>query len=261
VPGVNYVNLTHGTVAPVVLQPEIVEELSPVAVGKSISRHRASTHPDKRYANFFLGLETASPRLFSKYMKGKGYPFRPEQWPDVILKGMEILNKHNWFPFCTWIIGLPEETAEDTKMSLDLLYALKGAKWCVTPTLFVPLEDTRLESKKSAKLVELTDLQWEFFFTAWRYNLDFFRSNSPSVMWRFSLGVPLYYYLLGRKLFGEAMKYPLLRLGRFPERLLRRKLYLDLSGKRPPRYRVPERVEVPEHGLRPILPEMIQALD
>lgn len=41
-----------------------------------------------------------------------------------------------------------------------------------------------------------------------------------------------YYYFLGRRLFGKAMKYPLLRMGHFPEWLLKRKLYLDFTGKR-----------------------------
>lgn len=254
VPGVQYISLTHGTMAPIVINPHMLGELQ-IAVDKSVHRHRASTHPEKRYQNLFVGIETGSVRLFKHYMKGKSYPFRPEQWPDVILKGMEILNKHNWFPFCTWIIGLPGETEEDTKESLDLLFALKDAKWCVVPTLFVPLEDTRLENKEGAKLYNLTDRQWEFFFTCWRYNLDFFR-QSPKVQWLFNLGVPIYYFLLGRKLFGEVMKYPLLRLGHFPERFLRRKLYLDFSGRMKPRYRVPERVEIPPHRQRPLIPEV-----
>lgn len=260
VPDVKYIMLTHGTLAPIVLKPEIIEELSPIAVGRSVSQHPASTHPENRFANFFAGIETASPRLFEMHMKGKGYPFRPQQWPDVVLKGMQIPNKHNWFPFNTWIIGLPGETPDDTKQSLDLLFAMKDAKWCVLPMLFVPLEDTKLERKgnKSKKLVELTDLQWEFFYTCWRYNLDFWR-NTSNVMWRFHLGVPLYYYFLGRKLFGEVAKYPLFRLGHFPEWFLRRKLYLDFSGKKKPLYQVPERVEVPEHIHRPMIPELEMA--
>jgi len=255
VPGVEYVMQTHGTIAPVVLNPGILEELSPVAVGHAVGQHKESTHPGKRFANLFIGLETGSVRLFKKHMKGKAYPFRPEQWPDVILKGMEILNRNNWFPFCTWIIGLPGETDADTKESLDLLFALRGAKWAVTPTLFVPLEETRLEKRGhgSKKLVELTDLQWEFFFTCWRYNLDFFR-NTRKVQWGFNLGIPIYYYSLGRKLFGEQVKYPLLRLAHVPERLLRGKLYLDLTNGKP-KYRVPEHVEVPTHDMRPIMPE------
>ncbi|GAB4246734.1 MAG: radical SAM protein [Acidobacteriota bacterium] len=233
-PGVEYVLLTHGSLAPVLVDPGMIEELSPVAVGKSVNRHPASTHPEKRYAMMFVGLETGSVRLFKQYMKGKSYPFRPEQWPEVVVRGIELMNRHNWFPMATFIIGLPGETPEDTKQSLDLLYSLKDAKWCVIPTLFTPLEDTRLEKAEGAKLYRLTDLQWEFFFTCWRYNLDFFR-NSFSERWKYALGIPLYYYLIGRRLFGSAMKYPLLRLAHVPERWLRGKLYLDFSREFQPR--------------------------
>jgi radical SAM superfamily enzyme YgiQ (UPF0313 family) len=260
VPGVRHIALSHGTIAPVVRNPELLDELSPIAVDMSLGHHAASTHPDKRYAQFFIGLETGSPRLFEQFMKGKGYPYRPSQWPDVVLKGMELLNKYNWFPLCTWIIGLPGETREDTKQSLDLLYALKDAKWCVIPTLFVPLDDTRLGKKESAKLVELTELQWEFFFTCWRYNLDFFR-NTPSVQWKFNVGAPLYYYLLGRQLFGNSMKYPLLRLAHFPERFLRRHLYLDYSDPTRKRRPTPDRVEVPNHSMVKLIPSQAELVD
>lgn len=244
VPGVRHTMLTHGTMAPVVLNPEIVDELH-LAVDTSVHQHPESTHPDRRYAMMFVGLETGSVRLFKRYMKGKSYPFRPEQWPDVVLKGMEIMNRANWFPMCTFIIGLPGETDADVRESLDLLYALKDAKWCVIPTLFVPLEDTRLEASEGARIARMTDLQWEFFFTCWRYNLDFFR-REKSVQWKFNLGIPLYYYFLGRKLFGSSMKWPLFRLAHFPERLLRRKLYLDFSNGLRPRFTVPEFVEAPQ---------------
>jgi radical SAM superfamily enzyme YgiQ (UPF0313 family) len=251
IPGVKHISLTHGTMAPVVRDPWMFDELS-IAVDKSLDQHKASTHPEQRYQHMFVGLETGSPRLFDKFMKGKAYPYRAEQWPDVVLKGMEILNKHNWFPICTFILGLPGETRQDTKDSLDLLYALKDSKWCVLPTLFVPLEDTRMEAQSSAKLLELTDLQWEFFFTCWRYNLDFWRGGSTH--WKFNMGIPIYYYLLGRKLFGDSIKYPLFRLGHFPERFLRSKLYLDFSDHTEPRFHVPDEVPIPESRRRPELP-------
>jgi radical SAM superfamily enzyme YgiQ (UPF0313 family) len=253
VAGVRHVMMTHGTMAPVVAEPEVLGEISEWAVGKSLLRHESSTDAERRYAMMFVGLETRSARLFEKFMRGKCYPFRPSQWPDVILKGMEVMNRHNWFPMCTFILGLPGETREDTKQALDLLYALQGAKWSVIPTLFTPLEQTRLGAQKGARVAELTDLQWEFFFTCWRYNIDFFR-NTKSVQWKFNLGVPLYYYLMGRKLFGPAMKYPLFRFGHFPEWWLRGKLYLDFSGDWAPQHRAPEHVAVPEHGMRPVLP-------
>jgi radical SAM superfamily enzyme YgiQ (UPF0313 family) len=146
--GVRYVHQTHATIAPAVLQPTVIEDLTPYGVGLSRKRHPASTHPDKRYASVIIGLETGSVNLFKKYMPGKSFPFRPEQWPDVVLKGMEILNHHNWFPFCTWIIGLPGETEADTRESLDLLHSMKSSKWVVVPALCTPLEDTASAQSK-----------------------------------------------------------------------------------------------------------------
>jgi radical SAM superfamily enzyme YgiQ (UPF0313 family) len=251
VPGVKHVVQSHGTIAPIVRNPEVIEELTPVCVNKSTHIHPASTHPENRYASVFIGLETGSPRLFNQFMKGKAYPYKAEQWHDVVLKGMEIMNRHNWFPFCTWIVGLPGETEDDTKRSLDLLHALRGAKWVAIPTLFVPLEETRMGANESAKLAKLTELQWEFFFTCWRYNLDFYRPDSV-VQRRFNLGVPIYYYLLGRRLFGKTMKYPIMRLAHIPEKILSRRLYLDL--RKPSKYSVPETVEIPQPKARPAIP-------
>ncbi len=251
VPGVKNLMLSHGTMSPIVRNPELLEELSPYAVDFSIHRHPASTHPDKRYSSLFIGLETGSPRLFNQFMKGKAYPYKAEQWHEVVLKGMDLMNRHNWFPFTTFIVGLPGETEDDTKKSLDLLHALKDAKWVAIPTLFVPLEETRMGEQESAKLAKLTELQWEFFFTCWRYNLDFYRSD-PAFQRRFNLGVPIYYYAMGRKLFGKQMKYPLMRLAHFPESILQRRLYLDL--RKPGKYSVPESVEIPQPKMRPAIP-------
>jgi radical SAM superfamily enzyme YgiQ (UPF0313 family) len=244
VDGVRHIMLTHGTMVPVVEQPELLDELR-LAVDKSANIHPGSTHPENRYAMMFVGLETGSVRLFKQFMKGKSYPYKPEQWPDVVMKGMQLMNRANWFPMCTFILGLPGETPEDTRDSLDLLRALHGSKWCVIPTLFVPLEDTRLGERDGARIARLTDLQWEFFFTCWRYNIDFFR-REKSVQWKFNLGIPIYYYTLGRRMFGPGMKYPLMRLAHWPERHLRNKLYLDFTGDAPPRYGVPDHVPVPE---------------
>jgi hypothetical protein len=53
---------------------------------------------------------------------------------------------------------------------------------------------------------------------------------------KFTAGAPIYYSLLGKKLFGNGIKYPLLRFAGVPDRLLRRRLYLDFTGyKRDPR--------------------------
>ena len=230
VPGVETIQLSHITMAPVVKDPTIIERLTPLTVPYSHLKHPESTDPNKCVVDPIIGLETGSPRLFETYMKGKAYPYRAHQWRDVILKGMEILNRHNWYPFCTFIIGLPGETDEDTRQSLDLLFELRDAKGMFVPTWFVPLEDTRMQKRESAKLIDMTDLQWEFFFTCWKYNLEFWRGGSVE-RYKYTLGVPVYYRMLARRLFGNGVKYPLYRLAGWPDRFMRNHLYLDFTGK------------------------------
>jgi len=229
VPGIKTIQTSHITIAPVVKDPSVIERLTPLVVPYSHLRHKDSTDVDQRVADPIIGLETGSARLFNTYMKGKAYPYKAHQWRDVVLKGMEILNRHNWFPFCTFIIGLPGETDDDTKQSLDLLYDLRHAKGMFVPTFFVPLEHTRMEQTRGARLIEMSDLQWEFFFTCWKYNMEFWRGGSAASL-KFSAGVPIYYSLLGKKLFGNGIKYPLLRFAGVPDWLMRRRLYLDFTG-------------------------------
>ena len=229
VPGLKTIQLSHITLAPVVRDPTVIERLTPWTVPYSHCRHKESTEPNRHVVDPIIGLETGSARLFETYMKGKAYPYKASQWRDVVLKGMEILNRHNWFPFCTFIIGLPGETDEDTRQTLDLVYDLRDARGMFVPTWFVPLEYTRMQKKQSVKLIEMTDLQWELFFTCWKYNLEFHRGGTWE-RYKYTLGVPFYYGLLGKRLFGKGIKYPLYRLAGYPEPLLRKHLYLDFTG-------------------------------
>jgi radical SAM superfamily enzyme YgiQ (UPF0313 family) len=230
VPGIETLQTSHITIAPVVKDPTVIERLTPLVVPYSHLHHEDSTDAAKCIADPIIGLETGSPRLFDTYMKGKAYPYKAHQWRDVVLKGMEILNRHNWYPFCTFIIGLPGERDEDTKQSLDLLFELRDAKGMFVPTWFVPLENTRMEKRQSAKLIEMTDLQWEFFFTCWKYNIEFYGGAHRRYKW--SMGVPFYYKLLGKRLFGHGIKYPLWRFAGWPDRFMRRHLYLDFTGQK-----------------------------
>ncbi len=75
----------------------------------------------------------------------------------------------------------------------------------------------------------MTDLQWEFLFTCWKYNVDIWRGGTFKQL-KFSLGAPFYYHLLAKKLFGPGVKYPLYRFAGFPEKFFQKHLYLNLSG-------------------------------
>ena len=97
-----------------------------------------------------IGLETGSVRMAKQIMPSKGVPFPIDEWPSVLVRGLEVLNKNNWFPAMTLIIGNPGETDEDVKETIDLIYEVerRGLFAFFIPSIFTPLHDTRMESKK-----------------------------------------------------------------------------------------------------------------
>ncbi|MBM3776444.1 MAG: B12-binding domain-containing radical SAM protein, partial [Acidobacteria bacterium] len=239
-PGVDYVPLSHATIAPALVNPHLIREMSKILLKKSVLRNPASTHPDKTFLSPLIGIETGSPRLAALTMSGKALPFDIRDWQEIVVEGIEILNQNNWFPVCTFIVGLPNETDDDMRQSLDLLHRLRKNKILYVPSIFTPLEDTRMASGKPLRPRELTKLQWEFILTAWKQSCDFAvvrkRSN---LAWKY--GMYGFYYLRGRWMHGPQFKYPALRFAGVPEEKLEPHLYLKWSQNgsaeppRPPR--------------------------
>jgi radical SAM superfamily enzyme YgiQ (UPF0313 family) len=226
VKGVDYLPLSHATIAPALVNPHLIKELSGILLRKSVLRNPASTHPDKTFVSPLIGIETGSPRLAALTMSGKALPFDIRDWQEIVVEGIQILNRNNWFPVCTFIVGLPGETDDDMKQSLDLLRRLRHNKVLYVPSIFTPLEETRMASGHALKTRELTSLQWEFILTAWRQSLDFAvvrkRSN---LAWK--LGMYCFYWGRGRWVHGPQFKYPAMRFAGVPEEKLAGRLYLN----------------------------------
>ncbi|MGC8614172.1 MAG: radical SAM protein, partial [Conexivisphaera sp.] len=68
-----------------------------------------------------MGIETASPRLVERYMRGKALPYRPVQYPEIVKEAIGILNDNRWFVVGTMIVNFPGETEEDIAANLELL--------------------------------------------------------------------------------------------------------------------------------------------
>jgi len=225
VPGIDYVPLSHATIAPALVNPHLIKELSGILLNKSILRNPASTHPEKSFISPLIGIETGSARLAAQTMSGKALPFDIRDWQDIVVEGIQILNRNNWFPVCTFIVGLPGETPDDIKQSLDLLHRLRHNHILYLPSIFTPLEDTRMASGHALQPRELTQLQWEFILTAWSQSLKFAvvrrRSN---LTWK--LGMRAFYYSRGRWLHGPQFKYPAFRFAGISEKKVSPHLYL-----------------------------------
>ena len=229
-PGVDYLPLSHATIAPAVVNPGLIRDLSSILLEKSALQNRNSTHPDKRFLAPLIGIETGSPRLAALTMSGKSLPFDIRDWQEIVVEGTNILNDNNWFPVYTFIVGLPNETDDDVKQSLDLLHRLKNNKVLYVPSIFTPLEDTRMASGHAMKARELTQLQWEFIMTAWKQSRDFGEMRERSRKY-FKIGTKVFYHLRGRHVHGPAFKWPAMRFAGEPEEKLQKHLYLNWDRK------------------------------
>ncbi len=211
-PGVEQHVLSHSTIAPAVVDPILIKELSRILLPKSpIHFPYLSSHPEKKALAPLIGLETGSVRMAKKVMSSKGVPFAIDHWQSVVLEGLRVLNENNWFPAMTLIVGNPDETDEDNMATLDLIYEMerRGLFAFLIPSIFTPLHDTRMEMEKGVTQTrQLSPIQWQLMMKCWKMNL---RPGQYSwwgpTAWRVgSLGMWLYKL---RRLNGPNFTYPL----------------------------------------------------
>ncbi|HXM09220.1 MAG TPA: radical SAM protein [Terriglobales bacterium] len=225
-PGVEQHLLSHCTMAPFVVDPELVRKLSEVLLPKSpIHLPRLSTHLDGKALVPLIGLETGSVRMARQIMPSKAVPFSIDDWPSVVLEGLRVANKNNWFPMMTLMIGNPGESDQDVRETLDLVYEMerRGLFAFLVPSIFTPLHDTRMEHQTGVtRTRQLSPLQWQLMMKCWKHNL---RPGQYSwwgpLAWRAG-SVFMWLYRL-RKLNGPDFTWPLMMFaGVAPERVLER---------------------------------------
>jgi hypothetical protein len=225
-PGVEQHVLSHATIAPAVVDPVLIKRLSDVLLDKSpIHLKVLSTHPKHKALVPLIGLETGSVRMAKQIMPSKGVPFQIEDWPSVLVNGLQTLNENNWFPAMTLIVGNPGETDEDSRATLDLIYEVerRGLFAFFIPSVFTPLHDTRMEQQKGVtETKNLTPLQWQLIMKCWKMNL---RPGNASwwgpAAWRTG-ALALWAWKL-RKLNGPGFTWPLfLFASALPEKLMAR---------------------------------------
>ena len=223
-PGVEHHVLSHATMAPAVVDPTIIERLSDLLLPKSpIRLPILSTYPGRRALVPLIGLETGSVRMARQIMPSKAVPFPIDEWPSVVIRGLEILNRHNWFPAMTLMVGNPGETDEDSMATLDLIYDLerRGLFAFLIPSIFTPLHDTRMAHQTGVTHTrDLTPLQWQVIMKCWKMNL---RPGQASwwgpTAWRLG-AIGLWAWKL-RRLNGPSFTWPLMNFaGALPERVL-----------------------------------------
>jgi len=171
-PGVEGIQPSHISLAPVVRNPSMVKEVAEVLI-----EHNWYFHGKKAIVTSETGIETGSVRLMRKYMAGKMLPYKPAQWREVVTQAFGILNDNDWYPLATLIVGLPEENEEDVAETLQLMDNLKDYNAFYVPLFFVPLENCLLMHKKGAEIDSLSKMRWELLIRCWEYNIRIWRDT------------------------------------------------------------------------------------
>jgi radical SAM superfamily enzyme YgiQ (UPF0313 family) len=223
-PGVEQHILSHCTIAPSVVDPMLIQKMTELMIDKSpLHLPMLSTHPKKKALAPLVGLETGSVRMAKQIMAGKGVPFPIEEWPSVVIQGLTVLNRNNWFPAMTLIIGNPGETDEDVQATIDLICEVERRRLFAffIPSIFTPLHDTRMATKTGVtETRQLTPLQWQLMMKCWKMNLRPGQVSwwAPTV-WRVG-SIGLWLWKL-RKLNGPGFTWPLLMFASaLPERVM-----------------------------------------
>lgn len=202
VDGVEFIQAAHASLAPAVYDRSLMEEIAPMLIEKSIWTCRGDP-----CVSVEVGIETGSSRLMDQYMRGKMLPYKPEQWQDVVVKSIEIMNENEIYPLATLILGLPGEQPADVDATLELLERLSGMRLFYVPLLFTSEEESKLRESKHSNLKDLDKSQWEIISRCWKQNIDVWSPElSTKILLASILSYPLYRFKHGKKVFAPIMK-------------------------------------------------------
>lgn len=215
-PGVEYIQTSHASLAPIIYDYTILEELTPILMPKTRWGPLDSPRCNNKFITVEVGIETGSPRVMNKIMKGKALPFNVDHWPELVVQGIGNYNDFDWWPLCTLMTGIPDETEDDLIKTLELVDDLIGTKTFLTPLLFIPIEEALLADEKRASLEGLSELQWEFITKCWRHNIDIWADDKKWI----NPAIFAVFWSIARWKHGKTATKPVMKMAGFPEDLV-----------------------------------------
>ncbi len=170
------IGFSHVTLSSALVAKEAVEYISEV---NRLSNNRP-LFPQ-------VGLESGSPRIVAKYFGGKPYPWKPDEWWDVVINGSKLLNDNYWYPCYTYIIGFPDATPNDYILTTELIDRLReeGFKGWTFPLILVPIGGTLIEKSGYKEFLTLKKLPQEAIDTmvaGWRLSIKFSYEIYPKLL-------------------------------------------------------------------------------
>ena len=150
------IGCTHWTLAGVCAAPDLIRRLSEI---NELRDGWMGVQP---------GLEWISPHMIRKYMPYKTKPFSPEEYPEVVMKALKIMNTYHYYPAVTLIVGHPGEQDDEIEMTIQFIEDVhqKGLHGLFAPLLYVDY----YRPERSMTYEKMNKHHWRLFYTAWKHN-------------------------------------------------------------------------------------------
>src|SRR5579875_1155565 len=171
--GAEQIYFSHISAPPIRQSPETIEEIANIA---EYDRYGAE--------NPVIGLENGSERIISKYMRGKVFPYLPEDWGDVITDSAATLTDNHIHPCYTMTIGYDDETEDDVRKSIQVVERIinSGLKVWIFPLPVIPISTSRLRNKNHFPERDLLPGNfWELLYICWKHDLAVTRQLMPGL--------------------------------------------------------------------------------
>ena len=172
--GIERIPFSHVTLSSALMNPKLVKFISEI---NNLNENEPFMPQ--------VGLESGSPRIVRMYFAGKPWPWKPEEWPEVVIEASKLINENYWYPCYTYIIGFPNATSDDYIKTIELLDRLKdeGFKGWTFPLLLIPMGGTLIENE--AQFQTLTSLPREAIeamIEGWRISISFTEWAYPRII-------------------------------------------------------------------------------
>ncbi|MCF7957003.1 MAG: B12-binding domain-containing radical SAM protein [Phycisphaerae bacterium] len=126
-----------------------------------------------------MGIESANGHLVQANSPGKIAPFDPDNWEQIVMETVDRMIAAGFFPIISLILGLPGETPEDVKMTLEMVKQLEKKRAVIFPIFYEPIEPDKILTNHRFSISRMTLDHLELYTRCYEINFK----RVPPMFW------------------------------------------------------------------------------